>query len=102
MSQHTGSHKNSSNLLGEKYLNESHWPMRRIRLLECRQKRKEFNEREAEKSNATDDVGDYAEDDDDTGETFRKEMTIFEDIPSRVMKASNNLRSFLQAALAEK
>ena len=36
MSQHTGSHKNSLNLLGEKYLNESHWPMHRIRLLECR------------------------------------------------------------------
>ena len=35
MSQHTGSHKNSLNLLGEKYLNEPHWPMRRIRLLEC-------------------------------------------------------------------
>ena len=35
MSQHTGLHKNSLNLLGEKYLNESHWPMRRIRLLEC-------------------------------------------------------------------
>ena len=35
MSQHTGAHKNSLNLLGEKYLNESHWPMRRIRLLEC-------------------------------------------------------------------
>ena len=35
MSQHTGSHKNSLNLLSEKYLNESHWPMRRIRLLEC-------------------------------------------------------------------
>ena len=34
MSQHTGSHKNSLNLLGEKHLNESHWPMRRIRLLE--------------------------------------------------------------------
>ena len=30
MSQHTGSHKNSLNLLGEKYLNESHWPMRPI------------------------------------------------------------------------
>ena len=27
MSQHTGSHKNSLNLLGEKCLNESHWPM---------------------------------------------------------------------------
>ena len=36
MSQHKGSHKNSLNLLGEKYLNESHWPMRRIRLLECK------------------------------------------------------------------
>ena len=36
MSQHTGSHKNSLNLLGEKYLNESHWPMHQIRLLECR------------------------------------------------------------------
>ena len=36
MSQHTGSYKNSLNLLGEKYLNESHWPMHRIRLLECR------------------------------------------------------------------
>ena len=36
MSQHTSSHKNSLNLLGEKYLNESHWPMHRIRLLECR------------------------------------------------------------------
>ena len=36
MFQHTGSHKNSVNLLGEKYLNESHWPMHRIRLLECR------------------------------------------------------------------
>ena len=36
MSQHTGSHKVSLNLLGEKYLNESHWPMRRIRLLECK------------------------------------------------------------------
>ena len=36
MSQHTGSHKNSLNLLGEKYLTESHWPMHRIRLLECR------------------------------------------------------------------
>ena len=35
MSQHTGSHKNSLNLPGEKYLNVSHWPMRRIRLLEC-------------------------------------------------------------------
>ena len=35
MSQHTGSHKNSLNLIGEKYLNESHWPMHRIRLLEC-------------------------------------------------------------------
>ena len=35
MSQHTGSHKNSLNLLGGKYLNESHWPMHRIRLLEC-------------------------------------------------------------------
>ena len=35
-SQHTGSHKNSLNLLGEKYLNESHWLMHRIRLLECR------------------------------------------------------------------
>ena len=36
MSQHTGSHKNSLNLLDEKYLNESYWPMHRIRLLECR------------------------------------------------------------------
>ena len=36
MFQHTGSHKNSLNLLGGKYLNESHWPMHRIRLLECR------------------------------------------------------------------
>ena len=36
MYQHTGSHKNSLNLLGEKYLNESYWPMHRIRLLECR------------------------------------------------------------------
>ena len=35
MSQHRGSHKNSLNLLCEKYLNESHWPMRRIRLLDC-------------------------------------------------------------------
>ena len=35
MSQHTGSHKNGLNLLGEKYLNESHWRMHRIRLLEC-------------------------------------------------------------------
>ena len=35
MSQNTGSHKNSLNLLGEKYL-KSHWPMHRIRLLECR------------------------------------------------------------------
>ena len=33
MSQHTGSHKNSLNLHDEKYLNESHWPMRRIRIL---------------------------------------------------------------------
>ena len=31
--------KNSSNLLGEKYLNESHCLMRRIRLLECKQSR---------------------------------------------------------------
>ena len=36
MSQHTSSHKNSLNLLGQKYLNESLWPMHRIRLLECR------------------------------------------------------------------
>ena len=36
MSRHTGSHKISLNLLGEKYLNESHWPMHRNRLLECR------------------------------------------------------------------
>ena len=36
MSQHTGSHKHSLNLLGEKYLKESNWPMHRIRLLECR------------------------------------------------------------------
>ena len=35
MSQHTGSHKNSLNLLAEKYLNKSHWPMHRIRPLEC-------------------------------------------------------------------
>ena len=28
------SHENSLNLFGEKYFNESHWPMRRIRLLE--------------------------------------------------------------------
>ena len=35
MSQNTGSHKNSLNLLGEKYLNESHWSICRIRLLEC-------------------------------------------------------------------
>ena len=35
MSQHTGSHKNNLNFLGEKYLNESHWPMRRIKLVEC-------------------------------------------------------------------
>ena len=34
MSQQTGSHKNSLNFLGEKHLNESHWPMRRIGLLE--------------------------------------------------------------------
>ena len=34
MSQHTGSHKNGLNLLGEKNLNESHWPMHQIRLLE--------------------------------------------------------------------
>ena len=33
MSQHTGSHENSLNLLGEKYLNESHWQMNRIRLV---------------------------------------------------------------------
>ena len=36
MSQHTGSHRNSLNLLGEKYSNESHWPMHRIWLTECR------------------------------------------------------------------
>ena len=36
MSQHTGSHNNSLNLLGEKYLNELHWSMHRIMLLECR------------------------------------------------------------------
>ena len=36
MSQYTGLHKNSLNLLGEKYLNESYWPMNRITLLECR------------------------------------------------------------------
>ena len=36
MSQHTGSHKNSLTLLGEKYMNESQWPMHRIRLLEYR------------------------------------------------------------------
>ena len=35
MSQHTGSHKKKLNLLGEKYLNESHWSMRRIRLFQC-------------------------------------------------------------------
>ena len=29
-------HIKQFNLLGEKYLNESHWPMYRIRLLECR------------------------------------------------------------------
>ena len=34
ISQHTDSHKNSLNLLGEKCLNESHWLMHRIRLLE--------------------------------------------------------------------
>ena len=46
MSQHTSSHKNSLNLLGEKYLNESHWPMRRIRLLEC----KEMSEKTKQKN----------------------------------------------------
>ena len=35
MSQHTGSHKNSLVYIGKNYLNESHWPMRRIRLFEC-------------------------------------------------------------------
>ena len=35
MSQHKGSHKNSLDYIGENYLNGSHWPMRRIRLLEC-------------------------------------------------------------------
>ena len=35
MFQLKGSHKNSLNLLGEKYLNESHWPMCQVRLLEC-------------------------------------------------------------------
>ena len=35
MSQHTGSHKNSLDYIGEHYLNGSQWPMRRIRLLEC-------------------------------------------------------------------
>ena len=49
MSQHTGSHKNSFNLLGGKYLNESHWPMRRIRLLECKSTYPPTNEREREK-----------------------------------------------------
>ena len=34
MSQHKDSHKNSLNFLGEKYLNDSHWPMGRIKLLE--------------------------------------------------------------------
>ena len=36
MSQHIGSHKNTLNLLGEKYLNASHWLMCRIRQLECK------------------------------------------------------------------
>ena len=42
MSQHTGSlifyfysYKNSLNLLGEKYLNESHWPKRGIDSRNC-------------------------------------------------------------------
>ena len=48
MSQHTGSHKNSLNLLGEKYLNESHWPMRRIRLLECNGKEWQWKKRKHE------------------------------------------------------
>ena len=36
MSQHTDSHKKQFKLRGEKYLNELHWPMHRIRLHECR------------------------------------------------------------------
>lgn len=69
-----------------------------------RQKRKESNEKEEQKTRAaqggSDDVFDG--DEDDTEETFRKDITISEDFPSRVMKARNDLRSFLKSALANK
>ena len=42
------------------------------------------------------------EEESDDSETFRKEITVCEDFPSRVMKARNDLRRFLPDALKDK
>ena len=62
-----------------------------------REKRKEFNEREAERENAQGDSDEAAHFDYDN--SFRKDTTVSEDFPSRVMKARYHLRKFLRNAL---
>ena len=62
-----------------------------------REKRKLLNEREAERENAQngpDEDADYEAD-----MSFRKDITVSEDFPSRVMKARYHLRKYLRDAL---
>lgn len=69
-----------------------------------RQKRKETNEK-SEKAQDRNDNGELlegGEEEDDDSEAFRKEITVCEDFPSRVMKARNDLRRFLRDTLKNK
>ena len=71
-----------------------------------RRKRKESNEKRdrAQNKNENADGSQEGEDDEENveDETFRKEITVCEDFPSRVMKARNDLRGFLRNALKDK
>ena len=62
-----------------------------------REKRKICNEREIEHQNATGDLDHDAQGELD--DPFRKDITVSEDFPGRVMKARNYLRKFLRDAL---
>ena len=62
-----------------------------------REKRKEFNEREAERENAQGGSDEAAHFDYDN--SFRKVITVSEDFPSRVIKVRYHLRKFLRDAL---
>ncbi|MEW8544972.1 MAG: hypothetical protein AB2693_15715 [Candidatus Thiodiazotropha sp.] len=66
-----------------------------------RQKRRASNEREKERGanrESSHEASNVEHENEETG--FRKDITICEDFPSRVMKARNDLRKFLRDALA--